>query len=359
MKAEVAGGTRPGLARLVFAFACVYVIWGSTYLAIRLAIDTLPPLAMAGARFLTAGGLMYAFLRLRGEARPPLRHWRSGAVVGVLLLVGGNTAVVYAEKTVPSGIVALLVAMVPLWMVLLEWLRPGGGVRPTVRTFLGLAVGLVGMVMLVGPESFVGGRGGVSLAGAGIVIVGSMSWAFGSIYARHAELPRNPMMTTAMEMSSAGVVLALGSLLTGELGSIQWSQVSGRSVLALAYLIVFGSLVAFSAYVWLLRASTPALVSTYAYVNPVVAVFLGWLVLSEPITTRMLVAAAVIIAAVVIITTGRRPDDAATKSADASPAGGPERAGDARHAAGGKTERGKAKAGRGHWRSRSRLGGGE
>jgi drug/metabolite transporter (DMT)-like permease len=295
---------RPPLAKLLAAFAIVYVIWGSTYLAIRLAIDTLPPLIMAGARFAVAGGLMYAFLRLRGEPRPSLRHWRSGAIIGLLLLCGGNTAVVFAERTVPSGIVALLVAMVPLWMVLLEWLRPGG-VRPAARTFVGLAVGFAGMIMLVGPTGF--GGGSVDLSGALIVTLGSMSWAFGSIYARQAPLPKNPMMTTAMEMSSAGAVLLLGALVTGEAASIRWDQVTGRSVGALAYLIVFGSLVAFSAYVWLLKASTPALVSTYAYVNPVVAVFLGWMILGEPITARVLVAAAIIIGAVAIITTGPKP----------------------------------------------------
>jgi drug/metabolite transporter (DMT)-like permease len=312
---------RPPLARLLAAFAIVYVIWGSTYLAIRLAIDTLPPMAMAGARFATAGGLMYAFLRLRGEPRPTLRHWRSGAIIGLLLLAGGNTAVVFAERTVPSGVVALLVAMVPLWMVLMEWLRPGG-IRPTARTFVGLAVGFAGMVMLVGPATFVG-EGSVDLFGAGIVMVGALSWAFGSIYARRAPLPRNPMMTTAMEMSSAGAVLLVGALLTGEVSALRWDQVAGKSVLALAYLIVFGSLVAFSAYVWLLRVSTPALVSTYAYVNPVVAVFLGWLVLGEPITTRMLVAAAVIIGAVAIITTGPRPSSARPDDEERRPGAAP------------------------------------
>jgi drug/metabolite transporter (DMT)-like permease len=311
---------RPPLARLLAAFAIVYVIWGSTYLAIRLAIDTLPPLVMAGARFATAGAVLYAFLRLRGVPRPSLRHWRSGAIVGLLLLAGGNTAVVFAERTVPSGIVALLVAMVPLWMVLMEWMRRGG-VRPTVRTFVGLAVGFAGMVLLVGPAGF--GAGRVDLFGAAIVTLGSMSWAFGSIYARQAPLPSNPLMTTAMEMSSAGVVLLLGALATGEVGAMRWDQVTVKSVLALAYLIVFGSLVAFSAYVWLLRVTTPALVSTYAYVNPVVAVFLGWMVLGEPITARVLVAAAIIIGAVAIITTGPKPGSGAANDEKRAPEDGP------------------------------------
>jgi drug/metabolite transporter (DMT)-like permease len=301
--AETAAGKAP-LGKLVAAFAIVYVIWGSTYLAIRLAIDTLPPLMMAAIRFVTAGSILYAFLRVRGVPSPTLKQWRSGAIIGALLLAGGNTAVVFAEKTVPSGVVALLVAMVPLWMVLMEWMRPGG-VRPAARTFVGLVVGFAGMILLVGPGGF--GGGAVHLAGALIVMAGSMAWAFGSIYSRQAELPANPLMATATEMLSAGALLSIGTLVTGEAATVRWSAVSATSMLSVAYLVVFGSLVAFSAYVWLLGASTPAMISTYAYVNPVVAVFLGWLVLGEPITARVLVAAAVIIAAVAIITLGKKP----------------------------------------------------
>jgi drug/metabolite transporter (DMT)-like permease len=177
-------------------------------------------------------------------------------------------------------------------------------------------VGFAGMILLVGPSSL-SGHAGVSLAGAGIVMAGSLAWAFGSIYSRNAELPRNPLMATAAEMFSAGVLLTIGTLVRGELATLRWEAISGTSVLALAYLIVFGSLVAFSAYVWLLGNTTPALVSTYAYVNPLVAVFLGWMVLSEPITTRVLVAAAVIISAVAIITTGPKPG--AGKARDVAP----------------------------------------
>jgi drug/metabolite transporter (DMT)-like permease len=310
------GTARAPIGKLVAAFAIVYVIWGSTYLAIRLAIDTLPPLLMAASRFLAAGGVLYAFLRLRGVPAPTARQWRSGAIIGALLLAGGNTAVVFAEQTVPSGVVALLVAMVPLWMVLLEWWRPGG-VRPATRTFVGLVVGFAGMILLVGPSGF--GGGAVNLGGAAIVMLGSMAWAFGSIYSRQVELPRNPLMATATEMLSAGGLLAAGTLLRGEPAAMDWSAVSATSLLSLAYLVVFGSLVAFSAYVWLLGASTPALISTYAYVNPVVAVFLGWMVLGEPITPRVLVAAAVIIGAVAIITLGKRPPPPQTVESGSEP----------------------------------------
>jgi drug/metabolite transporter (DMT)-like permease len=275
---------------------------------------------MVSARFLAAGAILYAVLRLRGEANPTARQWRGGAIIGTLLRVCGNGAVTLAERTVPSGIVALLVAMVPLWMVLLEWLRPGGK-RPAGRTFAGLAVGLAGMVLLVGPV----GSGGVPLGGAAIVLAGSLCWAFGSIYGKRLTLPTSPLMATAVEMLSAGAVLTVLAAVTGELSSLGAAKISGTSLLALAYLIVFGSLVAFSAYVWLLRATTPALVSTYAYVNPVVAVFLGWLVLGEPVTGRTLLAAAVIIAAVAIITIGgKRPaEDAPAEVLDEGAAASP------------------------------------
>ncbi|HET6232757.1 MAG TPA: drug/metabolite exporter YedA [Longimicrobiaceae bacterium] len=349
--------SRAALLKLLAAFAIVYVIWGSTYLAIAIAIDTIPPLAMAGARFVIAGSVLYAFLRLRGVPNPEPRQWRAAGIVGALLLVGGNGCVVMAERTVPSGIVALLVATVPLWMVLLEWLRPGGGVRPARRTFVGLAVGFAGMVLLVGPGELSGG-GGVPLGGAAIVFAGSLSWAFGSIWARQAPMPKNPLMATAVEMLSAGVLLTVIAGATGELSSVGAQAVTLKSLLALGYLIVFGSLVAFSAYVWLLRATTPALVSTYAYVNPVVAVFLGWLVLGEPVTGRTLLAAAVIIAAVAIITIGgKRPaEDAPAKVLDEGAAASP-LSEDAEIGGAGKTARASSPANLAPMRKRASSGG--
>ncbi|MBW3654807.1 MAG: drug/metabolite exporter YedA [Gemmatimonadetes bacterium] len=293
------------MGRVIAAFAAVYLLWGSTYLAIRFAIETLPPLLMAGVRFLLAGGVLYAFMRLRGEPAPERRHWKSAAVIGALLLVGGNGGVTLAERTVPSGVAALLVAMVPLWMVLLEWLRPGG-MRPTVRVMAGLAVGFAGMVVLVGP-SRLAGAGEVHFGGAALVLSGSLAWSIGSIHARGAALPANAFVATGMEMICGGALLLVAGAARGELAGLNPTAFSGRSLAAFAYLVVFGSLVGFTAYIWLLGVSSPARVSTYAYVNPVVAVFLGWAMAGEALTARVLIAAAVIVAAVAVITTGPRP----------------------------------------------------
>lgn len=294
----------PSTAMVLAAFAAVYVVWGSTYLAIRVAIETLPPLLMAGARFLLAGGILYAFMRLRGEPAPTRRHWVSTSIVGMLLLMFGNGGVVLAERTVPSGVVALLVAMVPMWMVLLEWLRPRGN-RPTLQTVIGLLIGFAGIMLLVGPAGFAGGEP-VDPLGALLVTAGAAAWAAGSIYSRGAPLPRSAMLATGMEMAWGGVWLLLAGTVRGEWASVDPSAFTAESLLAFGYLVAFGSLVGFTAYIWLLGVSTPARVSTYAYVNPVVAVVLGWAFLDEPLTPRVMAAAAVIILAVAVITTGKR-----------------------------------------------------
>jgi len=321
---------RPSTGLVLAAFAAVYVLWGSTYLAIRIAIDTLPPLLMAGARFLLAGSLLYAVMRLRGVPAPTGRQWRATALIGALLLGFGNGGVVMAERTVPSGVAALLVAMVPMWMVLLEWLRPGG-TRPAARTIAGLLIGFAGIVMLVGPAGFTGGEG-VDPFGALLLVAGSAAWAAGSIYARGAALPSSALMATAMEMLWGGAWLLLAGTLRGEPAAANPAAFTTQSVLAVLYLVVFGSLVAFSAYVWLLGVSTPARVSTYAYVNPVVAVLLGWWLLDEPLTARVIGAAAVIVAAVAVITMGKRPrpDDGAPAEGEDRAKAAPERRREAR-----------------------------
>lgn len=305
------GGHPPApRGRILAAFAAVYVIWGSTYLAIRFAIETLPPLLMAGARFLVAGALLYAWVRRPGAperpARPTAAEWGWGALVGALLLLGGNGGVVWAERTVPSGVVALLVAIVPVWMVLLDWARPGGR-RPGALVAAGLVTGFAGLVALVGPGSLTGrgGPGEVSIAGALAAVVGSLAWALGSIIARGAGLPRSPLLATAIEMLCGGALLLAAGLAMGEAGRLTLGDITGRSGLAWAYLVVFGSLVGFTAYVWLLGHVSAARASTYAYVNPLVAVLLGWAVAGEPVTARTLVAAAVIVGAVALITVGR------------------------------------------------------
>lgn len=300
---------RPSTAKLVAAFAAVYVIWGSTYLAILYAIETLPPFLMAGVRFLIAGAVLYAWAWLRGASRPAKVHWKSAVIIGAMLLLGGNGAVVWSEQRVASGLAALLVATVPLWMVLLEWARRDG-TRPDGRTLFGVALGLAGLALLVGPNALLGG-GRVDLLGAGALVLGSLSWAAGSLYARRAPLPQSPLLGTAMEMLAGGALLVLLGLAVGEAGAVNLAAVSFRSMFSLLYLIVFGSLIGYTAYTWLLGVSTPARVSTYAYVNPVVAVLLGWAFAGEPLTPRMLVASAIIVSAVAAITAGqsarRRP----------------------------------------------------
>jgi drug/metabolite transporter (DMT)-like permease len=286
--------------KLVLAFAALYTIWGSTYLAIRVAIESLPGFLMAGARFLVAGAALYAYARLRGGARrPTAAQWRATGVVGALLLLGGNGGVVWAEQRVPSGLASLIVAAVPLWMVLLDWARPGGR-RPSLGVAAGLALGTAGLVVLVGPGVLTG-HGAVDSAGALALVVSGFSWAAGSVYAQRAALPDSPLLTTAMEMLVGGTLLVLAAAATGGM-AVRTEAVTLRSVLALLYLIVFGSLVGYTAYIWLLKVAPPAQVSTYAYVNPIVAVLLGWAVLAEPLTPRTWAAAAIIVAAVAIIT---------------------------------------------------------
>lgn len=298
----VAAGAAPGevsRAQVMVAFAAVYVVWGSTYLAIRFAIETIPPFLMAGVRFLVSGAALYAWMRARGEPRPSAANWRATVIVGAFLLVGGNGGVTWAEQRVPSGLAALLVATVPLWMVLLEWVR--GGVRPAGRVWLGLAVGFLGLGILVGPATLLGG-GGADPLGAGGLVLASVLWAIGSVYSKRAALPSSPLLATGMEMLGGGALLVLVGTLTGEWAGLDPAAVTPSSALGLAYLIVFGSGVGFTAYIWLLKHVEVAKVSTYAYVNPVVAVFLGWAFAGEPVSARTLLAAATIITAVMFIT---------------------------------------------------------
>ncbi|MGH7596988.1 MAG: drug/metabolite exporter YedA [bacterium] len=304
---------KPPRWQIATAFAAIYLIWGSTYLAIRFAVETFPPFLMASMRFLVAGAILYPWARLRGASQPARSHWLAATVVGGLLLLGGNGGVVWAAQLVPSGLTALLIGTVPLWMALLDWLRRGG-TKPSNGVMVGLLLGLFGIALLVGPGKLAGGRQ-VDLVGAAVLILASLSWAAGSLYSRRAQLPASPLLATAMEMLAGGALLLIASLLVGEWTRFDSSALSLRSWLSLGYLIFFGALVGFTAYIWLLRVSTPAHVSTYAYVNPVVAIFLGWTFAGEPLTARTLLAAAVIVAAVVIITTYRARSGNGTKSA--------------------------------------------
>jgi drug/metabolite transporter (DMT)-like permease len=288
----------PPTWKVVAAFAAVYLVWGSTYLAIRISLETLPPFVMAGVRFLAAGTLLYAWSRRQGASSPSASQWKNAGLVGGLLFLCGNGAVVWAVQWVPSGLVALLVATAPLWMVLLHWLWEGGA-RPGPLLVLGLFWGLLGMVLLVGSDEIRAGPDQV--LGALIVIAGSLCWGLGSIVQRGLDLPRTGHMSTAMQMLAGGGLMLLVGLLTGEAAALDPTAVSARSVASLVYLVIFGSMVAFSAYVWLLRVSTPARVGTYAYVNPVVALFLGWAFAGESLSGRTLLAAGLILTSVMLI----------------------------------------------------------
>src|SRR2546425_5610878 len=293
--------------QIALALTSVYIIWGSTYLAIRFAIETIPPFLMAGTRFLIAGLILYVWARSRGSERPSLLNWRAAAAVGGLLLFGGNGGVVWAEQTVPSGIAAVLVGTVPLWMVLIEALRPKG-VRPTKGVLVGIAIGFFGVILLVGQGGLSAGGSPVPLVGALIVVGATLSWAIGSLYSRSAPLPKSSQLSTAMQMLMGSAMFFVASVISNQWAAVKPASVSLLSSLSVAYLVFFGSLVAFTAYIWLLRATTAAKVSTYAYVNPVVAVFLGWSLAGEPVTIGTIVAAGIIIAAVVVITTYRSPN---------------------------------------------------
>jgi drug/metabolite transporter (DMT)-like permease len=290
----------PARGKIIAAFAAVYIIWGSTYLAILYAIETLPPFIMAAVRFLVAGGLLYTWSRARAPRAPTRAEWRAALIVGALLLMGGNGAVVWAEQTVPSGIAALLVAGTPCWMVLLAWLWQGSA-RPGARTVTGLLLGFGGIALLVGPSAL-SGAGTIDPIGALVLLCGSVAWATGSIYSRRAPSPPGALLFTGMQMLAGGVLLLIAGTLTGEWSRLDIAAVSTKSLLAVAYLIVFGDIIGYSAYVWLLRVASPARVATYAYVNPVVAVLLGWAIAGEVFTLRMAVAAAVIITGVALIT---------------------------------------------------------
>lgn len=304
-----AAAAKPARSAFVFAFAAIYLIWGSTYLGIRVAVETMPPFAMAGARFLIAGAVLLAFLRWRGAPVPTARQWRINTIIGAFLLLGGNGLVAWAEQFVPSGVTALLIGVQPLFFVLTEWAWPGG-TRPTAITTGALLLGFGGVAWLAAPWEN-GSHGGVPVAGVIAVLSACVFWALGSIYSRHARHGADPMLASSLQMLGGGGVLMVAALLHGDLAQWDFAAISSRSWIAFSYLVVFGSLVAFSTFVWLMKHSTPARVSTYAYVNPIVAVFLGWLILNEPVTARTLVASVVIIAAVIIITVEKNKAPAA------------------------------------------------
>ena len=304
--------SRPTPLKLVLAFLAIYVIWGSTYLAIRYAVEGLPPFAMASGRFLVAGGLMYVWARMAGRRAPAGPEWRVAWISGALMLLGGNGAVVWAEQWVASGTAALLVSSVPLWMVLIDWSR--GGDRPGRRIQAGLLLGFIGVFLLFGSPEM---REQQQLLGGVVLLGGSFCWAAGSLHTRRWSSNLDPYMAAAIQMIAGGVCLGGASLLAREQVGPELLHAPVLAWASLAYLIFMGAIVGYSAYLWLLRVSTPARVSTYAYVNPVVAVILGALFADEIITTGGLLAAAVIVGAVALILTGSSRPGPRSVGADA------------------------------------------
>lgn len=304
---------RPSKAALFTAFALVYVIWGSTYLGIRFAIESLPPLLMAGTRYALAGGLLYGFMRLRGAPRPPLRSWGVALLIGGCLLTFGNGGVTLGEQYLSSGLAALLVATVPMLLALLGW-ASGVSARPTPVAALGLGLGLAGVYLLAqasaGSGSAVAQPGHAGL-GIACVLTAALVWAIGSLYGKNHRAAASPFVAGGMQMLCGGLVMVVLGLLRGEAQHLHLAAVSAKSWWAYAYLVTFGSLVAFTAYVWLLQAVEPALAGTYAFVNPVVAVALGWAFAGERLSWPMLGGGALVVAAVALLLLGSRAPAAA------------------------------------------------
>jgi drug/metabolite transporter (DMT)-like permease len=282
--------------KIALAFFSVYVFWGMTYLAMRVAVVDIPPHLMAGARFLLAGVVLYAWSRHRSEGPPTREQWWAATVVGAFLLLGGNATVAWAEERVESGLAAVLIAIAPIWMVGMEWAR--GGAPPKGRVIAGLLLGLVGVGLLVSPGNK---QSGVDPIGAGMLILASASWAWGSVVSKSAPLPKSPFLATSMEMITGGVLLMIIAAVAGQLDGFRLSGVSWPAGLAWIYLVIFGSLAGFTAYIWLLGHTSIAKAGTYAYVNPVVAVLLGWAILDERITLRTIAATLVILVGVALV----------------------------------------------------------
>ncbi len=291
--------------KLWLALLALYLVWGSTYLAIRFAVETMPAFLHGSLRFLISGAILFIWRRAAGDAKPTPAQWKSTAIVGTFLLLGGNGLVSLAEKTVPSGIASLVIATVPFWLVLFESFRSGGG-KPTWLSILGLVIGFGGVFLLIGPAKITGSQQSFDPFGVILLLVAAVLWAVGSIYSKGADLPRSTLLSTGMQMLMGSISLFIVSVATGELNGFSLGEVSMRSWWGLIYLITFGSLVGFVSYGWLLQNAPISLMSTYAYVNPVVAVFLGWLLAGELLNTRIAVASAIIIGSVILINYARQ-----------------------------------------------------
>lgn len=297
---------RPSRASILLAFAALYLIWGSTYLGIRFAIDSMPPLLMAGTRYGLAGALLYGFMRWRGEPAPTWRGWGAAAIIGVCLLSFGNGGVTLGEQYLPTGLTALLVATVPMFLALLGWLS-GLSARPSVPVTLGLCCGLAGVYLLARtPGASHVALPGHQAIGITLILTAALLWAIGSLYSKKHQPAPSPFLSGGMQMLCGGVVMLVVGLVRGEAQGFELAQVTAKSWVAYAYLVTFGSILAFTAYIWLLRVVEPTLAGTYAFVNPVVAVLLGWAFAGEQLNAGMLGGAALIVVAVALVVLGGR-----------------------------------------------------
>ena len=292
----------PSTARIVIAFAAIYLIWGTTYLAMRVAVQTIPPFTVGASRFLVAGGLTLLFLRMRGVPSPSLKQWKNSALIGCLLMVGGTGLVMWAVQEIPSGIAALVVATMPLWMTLIDWLFYNGP-RPTTRIVVGFGLGFIGINFLMRPDQVFNGRFDLHLPSMIALFLAPIFWSIGSLQSRRIELPKNVFMATALESLGGGFVFMLLCIGMNEPARIDFAGISTKSILATFYLALFGSLLALTAYCWLLKHVSVARVSTYTFINPVIAVILGWLILGEKVTWQTNVAVLLIVFAVILIVT--------------------------------------------------------
>jgi len=296
--------SKPSNISIIVAFLAIYIIWGSTYTGIKYAIQSIPPLLMSGIRYFIAGLILYLFALAKGAPKPTMQHWKNTTIIGALLLLVGNGAVASAEMLIPSGIAALIVCSVPIWFALFAWLFFKRG-KPGAKTIIGIVIGFAGILVLVGPGAILNTGIGINPIGVAIITFGTIGWSIGSLYASKASLPSNHITTTGMQMLTGGALLIIAGIANGETAQFHPLLVSKHSIMALIYLIIFGSMIAFSAYGWLMRVVAPSLVSTYAYVNPVIAVFLGWFFFNEPIDKFTIIGSLIIIVALILITTSK------------------------------------------------------
>jgi len=296
----------PNRTKVIIAFVALYVIWGSTYLGIRFAIESIPPFLMAGARFLLAGIIMYAIAWSQGIGKSTWANWRTSLIIGACLLLGGNGGVTISEKYIDTGLAALIVAIVPIYMVLLGWLT-GMAPRPSPVVWIALAGGFLGVGILFGPAlHFPSNHGPNPAIGISILLVTSFIWSAGSLYSRHSKHAASPFLTAAQQMICGGFLLLVAGTMTRELPRLHINSISMSSLVAFIYLVLIGAVVGYTAYIWLLRHCDPAKVATYAYVNPIVAVLLGAIFAGEKVTIRTLIAGCLIIGSVALVITAQQ-----------------------------------------------------